>query len=226
MIHRVGSVRPYFPDGLEPTEDGLVAFGGELGCEILEEAYRKGIFPWTGDTPIPWFSLDPRLVLLPEDLHRSRSLRRAIRSGRFEVRFDTDFARTIASCAEVRRKHEHGTWITANMIDAYTELHHRGIAHSIETYATATGELCGGLYGLGLGRAFMGESMFMTRTDASKVALAALCDRLVELDYELIDCQQVSEHMQRLGAIAIPRSEFLDRLGAALQFEDELGPWR
>ena len=224
MLALVNDQPPYFADDLEPDEDGLVAIGGALTVDVLLEAYAKGIFPWTGAYPIPWCSPDPRLVLLPEQFRTSRSLRRVIRSGRFEVRWDTDFAAVLDGCAKTPRRREVGTWITHNVVSAYSELFDLGVAHSVEVYDRG-GALAGGLYGLNFGRAFFGESMFARADDASKVALAALCDRLVEWRYHFIDCQQVATHLMSLGAVPIARSAFLERLRAALAFPSRHERW-
>lgn len=210
------SAAPYFPDGLEPDGNGLVALGGELGPAILCEAYRKGIFPWTGAHPIPWFSPDPRMILRPGAVHVSRRLRRELKRGRFTVGFDRDFAAVMRYCAAVARPGQEGTWITPNMIRAYTDLHRRGIAHSVAVYED--GVLCGGIYGLSFGRAFFGESMFHLRDNASKVALVSLCDSLVRAGFMCIDCQQETPHMARMGAVSVSRRAFLRLLDEALAY--------
>ncbi len=209
--------------GFEPDEDGLVAIGGELDLDTVIEAYQRGIFPWTGEHPIPWFSPDPRLVLFPQRLVISHSLDKVLRQGRFEVRFDQDFGAVIRACAEVPRPGQSGTWIMPNVVSTYSRLHELGITHSVETYRD--NELVGGLYGLTFGRAFFGESMFARHSNASKVALWALCQRLVARGFHFIDCQQVTPHLMRLGAVAIPRAEYRERLTAALRFESEHRPW-
>jgi leucyl/phenylalanyl-tRNA---protein transferase len=208
---------PIFPAPELSEPEGLLAIGGDLSTERLLAAYRRGIFPWfEPGGPILWWSPDPRMVLLPGDLRISRRLRRTMRQGRFETRFDTAFARVIQACAETLREHEDGTWITAEMQQAYIRLHELSHAHSMETWRGD--RLVGGIYGVRVGRCFSGESMFHHETDASKVALAALVDRLHAEGVDLIDCQIPSEHLRRLGAREIPRAEFLRRL------EDGLGP--
>ena len=227
MVHRLTPRRPgesVFPDDLVPDASGLVALGGDLAPETLVEAYAKGIFPWSDEPPIPWFSTDPRLVLLPGRVHVSRSLARTIRRGRYEVHFDRDFAGTIRACAEIRRRHESGTWIGPRIVEAYTRLFELGIGHSIETYRD--GELVGGLYGLALGAAFFGESMFARAPDASKVALVALCRRLEAEGFLFLDCQQVTGHMLRMGAVPITRSLYLELLARALEVPTRRGSWR
>lgn len=204
-----------FPDDLEPNAHGLVALGGELSVPILLEAYSKGIFPWTGEHPIPWYSPDPRLILEPSAFRASRSLRKLARSDRFEVRFDTDFEGVVRACANMPRPGQDGTWITPNMIRAYTALHRLHLAHSVEVFED--GELVGGLYGVSLGRAFFGESMFSRVSNTSKLALYRLCQWLEARDFHLIDCQQETPHLESLGAVAISRSEYLERLRVALR---------
>jgi leucyl/phenylalanyl-tRNA---protein transferase len=209
-VFRLGA-EPIFPpvDLAEP--EGLLAIGGDLEPGRLLAAYRQGIFPWyEAGGPILWWSPDPRLVLFPDELRISKRLRRTIAQGRFETRYDTAFARVIRACAEVCRAHEEGTWITPEMQRAYIRLHELGHAHCMETWLD--GRLVGGIYGVRVGRCFCGESMFHYETDASKVALAALVDRLRSDGVELIDCQVSSEHLLRLGAREISRKRFLTYL--------------
>jgi leucyl/phenylalanyl-tRNA--protein transferase len=207
--------RPVFPPPMLANEEGLLAFGGDLSAVRLLAAYRNGIFPWyEAGGPILWWSPDPRAVLFPDELHVATRLRRTIRSGRFETRRDTAFARVIRACAEVFRPGESGTWITADMQRAYIRLHELGFAHSVESWQDD--RLVGGIYGVWLGRCFFGESMFHTETDASKVALVALVTWLRNEGVELIDCQVATEHMLRMGAREIPRAEFLRRLAGCL----------
>jgi len=224
MVVAVAPRPPYFPAVLRADRHGLVALGGELGADILTEAYTHGIFPWTGERPIPWFCPDPRLVLRPGDFHVSRSLRKVERSGRFALRFDHDFRAVIHACAAMPRPGQDGTWITPNMIRAYREMFERGLAHSVAIYEGDT--LVGGLYGLSFGRVFFGESMFARAPSASKVALHALCERLRAWDFAFIDCQQVTPHLQRLGAVVWSRRQFLERLRVALDAPSRPGPWR
>jgi leucyl/phenylalanyl-tRNA--protein transferase len=201
-----GDAFPPASDALtEPN--GLLAAGGDLEPERLLAAYRQGIFPWYGEgQPILWWSPDPRAVLWPGDLKVSRSLRRSLTKRGFEFRVDTAFEHVVAACAEPRR-YGGGTWITADMAAAYTRLHRLGWAHSFETWAD--GHLVGGMYGVGVGRAFFGESMFARATDASKVALVRAVDFLRSRGTEVIDCQVASAHTQSLGAVDIPRAQFL-----------------
>ncbi|MCK0511155.1 leucyl/phenylalanyl-tRNA--protein transferase [Aromatoleum buckelii] len=200
--------RPDFPPVEQALEDpdGLLAAGGELSPAWLLAAYRRGIFPWyTEDQPILWWSPDPRLVLIPAHLRISRSLRRTLRQQRFEVRFDTAFADVIAACAEPREPGG-GTWISTEIRQAYLRLHELGYAHSVESWVDGT--LVGGLYGIALGRAFFGESMFSRRNDASKVALAHLAVHLQRLGFAAIDCQMTTAHLLSLGAEEMPRARF------------------
>ena len=186
--------------------NGLLAAGGDLSPERLLEGYRRGIFPWFSEgDPILWWSPDPRMVLFPDELKVSRSLAKSLRNRRYEVRFDSAFDATMAGCA-APRKGEAGTWITAEMHDAYRHLHRLGYAHSVETWIG--NELAGGLYGVAIGKVFFGESMFSRARDASKIALAALVAQLTSLDFRMIDCQMRTQHLASLGAREIPRRQF------------------
>lgn len=186
--------------------NGLLAAGGELTPEWLITAYSKGIFPWfnPGD-PILWWSPAPRMVLFPEEFQCARSLKKTIRSARFEIRLNTAFAEVIAACAAPRTPGS-GTWISPQMQDAYLSLHQLGYAHSVEAWANGT--LAGGLYGIALGEVFFGESMFFRVANASKVAFAALVDHLKKQHCAVIDCQMKTAHLASLGAREIPRSGF------------------
>lgn len=214
------------PDAFPPDAcalahpNGLIAVGGDLSPARLLAAYRRGIFPWYEEgQPILWWTPDPRLVLDPRRFHLSRSLRRTINRQRFEIRVDTAFAKVIGACAQPRRDGT-GTWLTAEMRRAYERLAALGHAHSIEAWRH--GSLAGGVYGIALGRAFFGESMFSREADASKVALHALCERLAPCPGALLDCQVPSPHLIALGAELLPRSVFLERLAPALA---AAGPW-
>lgn len=209
--HRIDS----FPSPTEALTEpnGLLAAGGDLTPERLLAAYRQGIFPWYQDgQPILWWSPDPRAVLWRDGLKVSRSLRRSLRNRGFEFRVDTAFDEVVAACAEPRR-YGAGTWITAEMAAAYGRLHRLGWAHSFETWAE--GRLVGGMYGVGLGHVFFGESMFTRMTDASKVALVHAVGHLHECGIDLIDCQVASAHTRSLGAVDMRRADFL-RLVAEL----------
>jgi len=213
-----------FPHPSDSDKDGLLAIGGDLSSERLLFAYANGIYPWfNDDSPILWWSPDPRMILIPGEFKRSKSLAQTIRKGKFEIRIDEDFRSVINNCAEAGRREEEGTWITPEMISAYVTLHEAGFAHSIETYVN--GNLAGGLYGLSLGKAFFGESMFHLERDASKVALAALVDRCLEWDFHFIDAQQRTDHLRSLGAKSIPRASFLSMLAGALKYPTLSGKW-
>jgi leucyl/phenylalanyl-tRNA--protein transferase len=202
-----------FPPIETTREDmgGLLAVGGDLTPPRLLDAYRHGIFPWGTVEGHPlWYSPDPRMVLFPEEFRLTRSLRKTLRSGRYEVRFDHDFAGVIGACSATPRPGQDGTWITDDMRAAYCRLHELGWAHSVETYAE--GDLIGGLYGLAIGRMFYGESMFSRRNDASKIAFAHLVRFLLAHDFGMIDCQMRTEHLASLGGREIPRAAFITRL--------------
>jgi leucyl/phenylalanyl-tRNA--protein transferase len=191
-------------------DSGLVAVGGDLRPERLLEAYRRGVFPWYDeDYPVHWWSPDPRAIFELDGFHVSRRLARTIRSRRFAVTLNRAFAEVIRGCAD----REEGTWIIPEMISAYEELHRLGHAHSVEAWSG--GELAGGVYGVAVGGLFAGESMFARESDASKVALAFLVERLRERRFQLFDIQFVTEHTARLGAVEIPRREYLARLRRA-----------
>jgi len=203
--------------------NGLLAAGADLSPRRLLDAYARGIFPWFGDGDPPlWWSPDPRMVLWTSELHVSRSLRRTIRSGRYVVTLDTAFSDVMIGCASPRRDHD-GTWITAEMFDAYTRLASLGYAHSVEVWSGS--ELAGGLYGVALGRMFYGESMFSRGRDASKVALAVLVRQLERWGFELIDCQMSTPHLASLGAREIPRSEFVQRVRGLIKQRAIPSPW-
>jgi leucyl/phenylalanyl-tRNA--protein transferase len=213
-----------FPSPEYAGEDGLLAVGGDLSEERLLLAYTMGIFPWySEDSPILWWSPDPRLILIPEELKISRSLKQTVKKGIYEVTMDKAFGRVVRSCAEVHRKKDGETWITQDMLNAYSRLHDSGVAHSVESWYR--GELAGGLYGVALGGVFFGESMFATRADASKVAFVELVHSLVQWDFELIDCQVTTEHLVSLGARNVPRAKFLEILRHALRRSTRRGMW-
>ncbi len=204
-----------FPDPqlAESEPNGLLAVGGDLSPTRLLAAYRRGIFPWySAGQPILWWSPDPRMVLFPRRLHISRSLRRTLGRRRYEYSFDRDFSGVLEGCASPRSGTD-GTWILPEMKAAYRKLHGLGFAHSVEIWQDE--QLVGGLYGVALGGIFFGESMFSRASDASKVALAALCALLDEKGYSLIDCQMHSDHLVRMGAEELPRQEFLGWLNTS-----------
>jgi len=203
--------------------NGLLAAGGSLDSDRLVDAYRRGIFPWSSEgQPILWWSPDPRMVLRVADFKLSRSLRKRVRAGVFEIRIDTAFDAVMAACAEPREG-QAGTWITAEMRVAYGELHRRGYAHSVESWRD--GVLVGGLYGVALGRVFFGESMFARETDASKVALAYLVAILRAQRVPLIDCQQETAHLAAMGARPMPRAAFVAALRELIHSAASPGGW-
>jgi leucyl/phenylalanyl-tRNA---protein transferase len=203
--------------------NGLLCAGADLSVPRLLDAYRQGIFPWySGDEPILWWSPDPRMVLFCDELKVSRSLAKSIRNKGFEVRIDSAFAEVLKACSEPR-KGEAGTWLGPAMRKAYLALHKAGHAHCFETWQD--GELAGGLYGVAIGRAFFGESMFSRATDASKVALVALVETLRARGCPMIDCQQRTPLLASLGAREIPRRQFLRRLAALVNYPDNPGNW-
>ena len=204
-----------FPPPELADDDGLLAIGGDLSIKRLILAYSMGIFPWYSDKdPILWWSPDPRLVLIPSELKVSRTLRQTIKKGIYRVTTNTAFEDVIRNCATIRRKGQGGTWITDDMIKAYVRLHKAGYAHSVESWDGD--ELAGGFYGVMMGKAFFGESMFAKKTDASKVAFATYAAKLAENGFKLIDCQVSTEHMKRFGAKEIPRAEFMKLLQKVL----------
>ncbi len=229
MIPWLHGAAPFPPVEAALAEpNGLLAAGGDLTVPRLLDAYRQGIFPWfSPGEPILWWSPDPRMVLLPPEFKVSRSLRRRLGRPDCAIRVDTAFEAVMRACAEPRQGSgaagQAGTWITGAMIRAYTDLFDAGYAHSVETWMG--GRLVGGLYGVALGRAFFGESMFTRATDASKLALAHLVAQLRRWGYGLIDCQMVTAHLASLGARPIPRSEFRARLDALVAEPGRIGKW-
>lgn len=202
-----------FPDPRKARADGLTAVGGSLSADLLLRAYASGLFPWTVH-PVTWWSPDPRGILELDDIHVPRSLARSLRRGDFEVTFNRDFGAVIHACATAPRRDQR-TWITPEFVVAYTELHRRGHAHSVEVWAG--GDLVGGLYGVTVGGLFSGESMFHRRDDASKVALVRLAGRLKELGFVLFDTQMVTPVTRRLGAVEVARDDYLARLEQAVK---------
>ena len=204
--------------------NGLLAAGGDLSPARLIAAYSHGVFPWFNeDEPILWWSPSPRMVLFPSELKVSRSLKKTIRNRDYEVRLDSAFTQVMQGCAQAR-KGQSGTWISPVMIDAYTNLHHMGVAHSAETWVN--GELVGGLYGIALGRMFYGESMFSTMTDASKIAFVHLVWQLRRWDFGLIDCQMKTAHLSSFGAREILRADFLRRVSKLIQYSPTALIWQ
>lgn len=203
-------VRFRFPDPLK-AEGDVVCAGGNLSPGMLLSAYRQGLFPWFNEgDPVIWQSPDPRFVIFPENLHISASMRKTLRQGRFEISFDRSFGEVIAACSSVPRPGQDGTWITADMIAAYTELHRLGFAVSAE--ARLDGRLAGGCYGVRIGRVFAGESMFAAVPNASKAAFLRLAQRLFADGVAFIDCQVYSEHLASMGGTEISRADFISLL--------------
>ena len=202
-----------FPNPSLADPDGLLAVGGNLEPETLHSAYQQGIFPWFDeDTPILWWSPDPRAILEFENLYISKRLARTIRTNKFQVTFNQDFDAVVKGCTY---RPEEGTWITPEVANAYGEFHRRGHAHSVEVWQQ--GVLVGGLYGVAIGGLFAGESMFSTVSDASKIALVALVSRLKEKGYQLFDLQIINEHTSMMGANEIPRDDYLARVKSAIK---------
>ena len=213
-----------FPDVDEADRSGLLAVGGDLSIDRLKLAYSNGIFPWYEEgMPILWWSPDPRMVLFPDKMIISHSLKQSIKKKQFTFTLDTSFERVIKNCAKTSRNGEKGTWITRDMKNAYIRLHEDGYAHSAEAWLD--GELVGGLYGVALGKAFFGESMFHLVTNASKVALYHLVEKLNIWGFQIIDAQVYTNHLESLGGEMIPRRQYIQVLEKALQIEDVPGSW-
>ena len=211
------------PDLAEP--EGLLAVGGDLSVERLLLAYSLGIFPWFGEgDPILWWSPDPRMVLFPADFHASERLRRLHRQRKYHVALDTAFPKIIAACADHPRPGQDGTWITREMEEAYAALHWTGYAHSVEVWDGA--RLVGGLYGVSIGTAFFGESMFSVEPNSSKLAMWTLVEQVKRWGFQFVDCQVHTPHLERLGGRDIPRKHFLKLLKEAAAQPTRRGPWR
>lgn len=223
-IYFLGDDPEAFPPPEKADRSGLLAVGGDLTPERLLSAYARGIFPWYSEgQPILWHSPNPRFVLTPDKLHVGKSLRKTLKAGTYEVRYDTAFEDVITACGQAPRPGQDGTWITSAMRDAYVELHRLGFAHSVESWAD--GELKGGFYGVSLGAAFFGESMFARAPDASKVAFVTGVERFKGWGFHFIDCQVETEHLARFGAEHWPRRRFLDALATALGEPTRRGAW-
>ena len=200
-----------FPPVHLANEDGLLAIGGDLSVERLELAYKSGIFPWYNPgEPIIWYSPNPRMVLFPQNLKISKSMRQVIRKEEFRITFNQNFSEVIRNCKTIFREGQGGTWITNEMQQAYLKLYNLGIAKSVEVWKE--NELVGGLYGIDLGHIFCGESMFSKVSNTSKLAFIYLVQKLEKENYQLIDCQVYNKHLDSLGAIEISRNEFLKYL--------------
>ncbi|SDL62453.1 leucyl/phenylalanyl-tRNA--protein transferase [Maridesulfovibrio ferrireducens] len=216
---------PIFPHPDEAEPDGLLAVGGDLSSERLLSAYASGIFPWYDEnSPLLWWSLDPRLILNFDKLHVSKRMKRKIKKKEYRITLDTDFLGVISNCACKTRPGQEGTWILQEMIDAYVKLHKLGFAHSVEVW-NKEGKLAGGLYGVSLGRVFSGESMFFLEPDASKIGFSYLVRYLENREFHFVDCQQPTDHLKSLGAEELPRDEFLVRLEESLEYSALRGNW-
>jgi leucyl/phenylalanyl-tRNA---protein transferase len=214
-----------FPDPNQSDDEGLIAVGGDLSKEFLLAAYSQGLFPWFNEgDPILWWSPNPRMILYPQKFKCSKSLRQVLNRQKFKIKIDTNFVQVIESCANTKRTREQGTWITKDMQKAYINLYNEGYAHSVETYLD--GELVGGLYGVSLGKAFFGESMFYTVDNASKVALYHLVELMKKWDYWFIDVQQSTKHLKSVGAEEIDREIFLNTLKDCLKHKTKKGHWK
>lgn len=214
-----------FPDPAFADHDGLLAAGGDLSVARLELAYRSGIFPWYSEgRPILWWCPSPRFALLPEELHVGRTLAKVVRRAPYRISFDTAFAEVIERCAKLPRPGQQGTWITKDMRRAYLELHRRGLAHSVEAWKDDV--LVGGLYGVTIGCAYFGESMFAQAPDASKIAFVALVSRLRAWGYTIIDCQVPTDHLERFGARMFALDDFLARVRGATATAPSPDAWR
>ncbi len=213
-----------FPPPHLAEREGILAVGGDLSVKRLLLAYKMGIFPWYAEEdPIIWWSPDPRLVLYPPQLRYSRSLKRLLKKKVFTVTMDQAFAQVIFECAAVRSEQGEGTWLVDEMIEAYLRLHQAGFAHSVETWQE--GRLVGGLYGVSLGGAFFGESMFMRVSNASKVAFVRLVQQLEVWQFQMVDCQVKTQHLLGFGAQEVPRKRFLEQLMKALKRRTRKGKW-
>ena len=205
------SEKIFFPPVETANRDGILAFGGDLSVERLLLAYHSGIFPWFNEgEPIIWWSPNPRMVLFPDELVISKSMRNILNRNIFEVTFNQNFREVISNCKTIKRNDQNGTWISNDMIEAYCKLHELGIAKSVEVWQN--GNLAGGLYGIDLGHVFCGESMFSKVSNASKIAFIALVNQLKKDRYKLLDCQVYNEHLESLGCREIDRNEFIQIL--------------
>jgi leucyl/phenylalanyl-tRNA---protein transferase len=210
-----------FPHPRYADKNGLLAIGGDLSPKRLLLAYKNGIFPWFNeDEPICWYSPNPRMVLFPDSIRVSKSMKQVLDKKHFDISFDNDFEAVIRACRDVPRQGQLGTWITESMINAYKNLFELGFAHSVE--ARLNGELVGGLYGIAIGKCFFGESMFAKVSNASKAAFITMVRKLQKMGFWLIDCQVYTEHLASLGAELIPRDRFLEYLKKNKLEEDKI----
>ena len=210
-VFRIPEDNLIFPHPSQASEDGLLGIGGDLSAERLILAYQNGIFPWNNDgEEIHWWCLTPRLILYPEAIKVSKSMKRVLRETTITVSFDQHFLEVMNKCSQIKRKSQMGTWIHDDLKEAFIKLHELGIVHSVEILKD--GRLIGGLYGLAIGQMFCGESMFSEEPNMSKLALIKLCEKLVELDFKLIDCQQVTEHLLSMGGELMEKNDFFQFL--------------
>ncbi|MDA0712640.1 MAG: leucyl/phenylalanyl-tRNA--protein transferase [bacterium] len=216
----------FFPPTKQASQEGIIAFGGDLSLDRLVLAYSSGIFPWPHEGyPLLWFCPDPRFCLKPEEIIINKSLQKALKKNPYRLSFDTDFEKVIEHCAKNKRPDQSGTWITDEIISAYVNLHRNGFAHSVEAYENNT--LVGGIYGISLGGIFFGESMFALSPNASKIAFASLAAHLVLWNFDLIDCQAYTEHLSRFGASEYKREKFMQILKRSLKTKPTLkAPWQ
>lgn len=213
-----------FPPIELTSEEGILAVGGDLRPERLLLAYSNGIFPWYSEyEPILWWSPDPRFVLYPNELKVSKSMRPYFNQKKFKITFDTAFRQVVEQCKQKERPGQDGTWIVPDMLEAYCRLHELGLAHSVEAWKE--GELVAGLYGISLGRTFFGESMFTNVSNGSKVAFITLVRCLIEKEFDLIDSQVYTNHLASLGAVEIPRKQYISDLKTSLQYPTLQGNW-
>lgn len=219
-----GTIQNPFPPPDAANEDGVVAVGGEPWPELLKIAYPQGIFPWPHEgLPLLWFSPDPRFVLDIHAAHLPRSLQKSLRKSPYRITLDTAFSDVMLGCQAAYRPGQAGTWITDAMRKGYGQLHHEGLAHSVEAWHNE--ELVGGLYGVSFGKVFFGESMFAKAPDASKIAFATLLANLAKWGFQLVDCQSYTDHLARFGASEWPRERFLRELRLHVEETTKLGPW-
>ncbi len=204
-----------FPDPTTATDEGILAYGGDLSVNRVMQGYSKGIFPWFNeDDPILWWSPNPRFILKIDELHIPKSLKRTIKKEIFTIKFNTNFRFVIEECAKAKRPEQDGTWITSDMVEAYCDLHNAGHAHSFEAYFD--GELVGGGYGVEIGNIFCGESMFSKKSDSSKVAFISLVQRLKNNGFKIIDSQIHTPYLESFGAKHISRDEYLQHVKESL----------
>lgn len=226
FLHQLNSSTPDFPpvDQALDEPNGLLAFGGRLNTETLLSAYSQGIFPWFNPgEPVLWWSPDPRMVIKPESIHISRSMKKEMRRQRYRLTIDQDFKSVMHQCRTIREQAE-GTWISDDMETAYNQLHKEGYAHSVEVWDGD--ELVGGIYGLALDRIFFGESMFSKQPNTSKLAIIHLCQFLANQGIQWLDCQVPNPHLETLGGIYMPRSEFTKKLKTCCRTTDSIANWR